>query len=301
MANLSSSYTGEELGRMDKVRKSGVTRGRFQKEATVGEIVRLEVPGPIPNNPPIPGPWAMVFSDEFLSPVSGTVDPKLWNVLDNSNYGDNPHKTLHRYMARNVVVSDGTCKLICRPEEIGGEPYTSGAISTRAEGSKLQTFAINGRHYSELRMRVSPGGGAWPAFWYRGAAGGSGWPAYGELDVVELYGPNPLVPESNYHYTGGNAGAGHHQFSTPYHDWHTYGVLVAPNERRIQWWYDGKMVRDYTAVAPGAVSGLSEAHTFLINLAIGGAGPTQWHGWNGTWKTGELPLTMELDYVRAWR
>lgn len=298
MANLSSSYTGDELGRMDKVRQPD-SRGKFQKTATIAEIVKRETAGPIPNNPPLPGNWRLIFADDFTVAVDGTVDPKLWNVLDNTPYGDPPHGTLHRYMKGNVVVSDGTCKLIAKMETVGGKPFTSGAISTRREGDKLQTFSMGPGTYQEVRMRVSPGGGSWPAYWLRGATGGSSWPAYGEVDIVELYGPAPLVAESNFHKTGGSAGAGHHTLSTPMSQWHTYGLYL--NINGLQWYYDGKLVREYRAVTPGDFSALKEYHTILLNLAIGGAGPTQWHGWNEKWATGELPLTMELDYVRVWQ
>lgn len=307
MVDVTSRYNSAETSGLDTARAKQPARSRVQFQKDCALLIASWInnpappppPPPPPNTPPIPGLWTMIFSDEFTAPVNGTVDPKLWNVLDNTPYGDPPHGTLHRYMAKNVVVSDGTCKLIAKPEAIGGKTFSSGAISTRSENGKPQTFAMGLRTYQECRMRVSPGGGAWPAYWLRGAQGGSGWPAYGEVDIVELYGPALKVAESNFHKTGGNITAGHHALLTPYSEWHTYGLYL--NADRLQWWYDGKMVREYKAVTSSDFSALQEMHTILLNLAIGGAGPTTWHGWDGKWKEGELPLTMELDYVRVWK
>lgn len=260
-------------------------------------VTYATTPPPPPTTPQPPAAvtggaiWKLIFGDDF---AGIGVDPSKWNVQDNSTFGSSNNE-LERYMKANTVVKDGTLRLIAKAEDTaGGYHYTSGMVTTRAQGGTEKFKFLHG--YAEVRMRLGKGGGLWPAFWLVGAQGGPSWPAYGEVDVVEIYGSDSSI-ESNFHKAGGNIGAGHHAIGSP-QDWHTYGIRWEGN--RLQWVYDGKVVRTYVAANAADIAALGYEHTMILNLAVGGA-PEKWHGWDRTWAPGELPATLEVDYVRVWQ
>lgn len=295
MTNVSSSYTDSELANLKAAAKiQMVSPGRLQKVSTMAEVERIlgTVVPPAPNNPPFPGAYTMILGEDFTSDLSH------WNVLNNSTYGSGNNEE-QRYMTDNVELVNGVCRLVGKQEvTAGGYQYTSGMITTRAMEGKPEKFSFL-RGYAEIRARFPKGGGYWPAFWLVGATGAPPWPAYGEVDIVEWYGTVPTVAESNFHKTGGNIGAGHHTLSPDGTNWHTYGINWMAD--RLEWWYDGKLVRTYIAMTDADRSALGYKHTIHINLAIGGNGPRLYHGWKGDWKDGEIPGAYEIDYVRVWQ
>jgi beta-glucanase (GH16 family) len=278
--------------------------------------------------------WTPIWADDFNG---SSVDTSKWNVADNSNFGSGNNED-QCYLAGNTTVSGGTLRMVGRRQTVtgcgtnpdgGGSYYfTSGMVTTRAQGGAMKMKYRQG--YAEVRMRVPRGNLYWPAFWLVGAGDGSspGWPAYGEIDVTEIYGSRPDVSESNFHRTGGNIGSRNHNVTnlassstgvnvnppSPFvaggtNAWHTYGVNWTTN--RIDWIIDGVKVRTYNASGNADLTALAYEHSIILNLAMGGSGPSYPdHGYTG--KEGasgytngnlvaDLPGTMEVDYVRVWQ
>ncbi len=224
--------------------------------------------------------------------------------------------------------------------------WTSGMVSTSGKEGPLKYSFTQG--YAEAKMKVPVGNAYWPAFWLVGtgvAGQDPGWPAYGEFDVMETYGSIPDVTTGTIHY----ACPGHCQTRPNFYnlalrdygtkgttspnigvtnDWHTYGLLWT--DTRITWYVDGKSFLYFERAdntihkvdANGnSISSQSHAapttdfwsipHSFRLNLAIGGSGPTYW-GYNGRESStsssyddgnlaGTVPGTLQVDYVRVWQ
>lgn len=233
-------------------------------------------PEPTPEPAPAPTPEReLIFADEF----GGTaLDTSKWS----SGYPwTNPDGNYNRstgeqqvYLPRNIVVSDGTVKLIAKRESVNGRPYTSGMISSdpRNGAGFLHTYG-----YIEARIKVPGGKGMWPAFW--NLPWPVKWPP--EIDIVEVLGDECIAefhlhPEANY------------QGTNVCDTWHTYAVDWRPG--KVVWYLDGvERYREEGDHAP------SQPMYLLLNLAVGGT-------WPGSPDISTpFPGVMEIDYVRVYR
>lgn len=236
-----------------------------------GEAVPAE-----PEPEPAPTPEReLIFADEF----GGTaLDTSKWS----SGYPwTNPDGNYNRstgeqqvYLPRNIVVSDGTVKLIAKRESVNGRPYTSGMISSDPRNGTgfLHTYG-----YIEARIKVPGGKGMWPAFW--NLPWPVKWPP--EIDIVEVLGDECMAefhlhPEANY------------QGTNVCDTWHTYAVDWRPG--KVVWYLDGvERYREEGDHAP------NQPMYLLLNLAVGGT-------WPGSPDISTpFPGVMEIDYVRVYR
>ncbi len=238
-----------------------------------GEAVPTE-PEPEPEPTPTPG-QELIFADEF----SGTaLDASKWS----SGYPwTNPDGNYNRstgeqqvYLPRNIVVSDGTAKLIAKRESVNGRPYTSGMISSDPRNGKgfLHTYG-----YIEARIKVPGGKGMWPAFW--NLPWPIAWPP--EIDIVEVLG-DECVAEFHLHPNA------NYQGINVCDTWHTYAVDWRPG--KIVWYLDGvERYREEGDHVP------SQPMYLLLNLAVGGS-------WPGSPDSSTpFPGVMEIDYVRVYQ
>lgn len=126
------------------------------------------------------------------------------------------------YMPNNLVVSDGTLKIVSKIENVvgqggapymsyessdginraaprtalpaGSRPFSSGMINTREGGQQLH-FPLFSRF--ELRGRIPHGQGLLPAFWLRRRRGA----AWGEVDIMEYFGNyRPGYTKNSLHF-----------------------------------------------------------------------------------------------------
>lgn len=302
---ISSSYGMEDRGQLARIDAairaqrppevsqlepiSRQERAKFQHDATLAAAPKLPPVSVPPSEPvpPIAGPWHLAWSDEFDGDLS------KWNVLDNSTYGDGNNE-IQTYMRANVGVANGALMLVA------GIGPKSGFVTTRAQGGPQKFSYKHG--YCEARIKCPSGSLYWPAFWLVGGVGAPrGWASYGEFDVMEAYGPRPKAAESNYHYGlepgNKNIGGTAHNLDPDNTNWHTYGLNWTAE--RLEWWYDGVLVRSYVPVSGPALDALQYEHSFILNLALGGDGPKGYG-----WKPGDLsglPGIMEIGYVRVWQ
>jgi beta-glucanase (GH16 family) len=147
--------------------------------------------------------------------------------------------------------------------------------------------------YFEMRAKLPPGEGVWPAFWLIGVERqGPNPKATAEIDIVEYYGRDPGAYSSSVHVwpidksikkftqtekTQVEPGA-------LSQDFHLYGASVDPD--KIRFYLDRKEV--WSIDTP-------EQHKqpmyLLVNLALGAGWPTE---------NTPNPSVMKVDYVRAY-
>ncbi len=230
--------------------------------------------------------WNRVFDDEF----NGTsIDTSQWNVQDHSTFGSSNDEQ-ECYMASNANEGGGSLNLIAAAGGAGcpGYSVSSGMVTQRAQGGPQHFSFTHG--YIEARIKVAPfGPAAWPAFWLVGAQGSPSWPDYGEMDIAEMYGPNPTTAEPNYHDSSGTRGNVLADVG-PIAGWHTYALNWT--DSGLTWFYDGRSVSHINATN-------DIAHSVILNYAIGGDGPS-YAGFSGS-VSSSLPSTMSVDYVRIWQ
>jgi beta-glucanase (GH16 family) len=245
-----------------------------------------------PTRPPaVTGTWRLTFADDF-----DRLDASKWNFRDNTFMHTNRVENVFR--AANVSVRDGRLRLLARREADG--TITSGLVMTSSVIGGNVTFTF-GRGYLETRARFPAANGAWPAIWlnYPGDGTTPGWPAGGEIDLAELYGNRPTVSYSNLHWAEDGRHAQSGNLAHPIgaiNRWHTYGLAVSPS--RVDFFYDGALVRSVAADTIGKRLALGYRHSIILNLAVGGNG-AQDKGYQPG--TARLPFAAEFDYVRVWQ
>jgi beta-glucanase (GH16 family) len=232
----------------------------------------------------------VLFADEFEGP---TLNLKKWyrcypDADETVGCSNNPGQELEWYQPGNVIVSDGFLHLVAREQETKPKfPYTSGLIST---GGRLKPLFAFKYGYMEMRAKLPPGKGMWPAFWALPADGT--WPP--EIDVVEGQGETSSIDYLSVHWrdertedkedetkydTGTDLSTG----------FHTYGLDWESNT--ITWYFDRHPVKTFskTALIP------HKPMYVIVNLAVGG-----WISFPDR-NTTHFPAEMLVDYVRVWR
>lgn len=249
-------------------------------------------PAPTPTQPPAPAPtatpppstqpmpvgvsgsWKLIFDDEFNG---SSLDGSKW--ITGFPWGQTSTTTpLLYYRPENVVVSNGTVKLIAKKESYQGKTYTSGIITTSGKFTHKYGFM-------EARLKVPAGQGLWPAFWNLPPDGK--WPP--EIDMMEILGNAPSTVHLHYHYgSGSDFGTSYTgpNFSTGFH---TFAVDWEPDA--ITWYVDGVQRNKFTNTSAIA----AEQMYLLLNLQVGGSWPGDPNS------STPFPSQYEIDYVRVWQ
>lgn len=236
----------------------------------------------VPINPIKPGPvYSLVWSDEF---DGAALDTTKW-VFENRNPGVNNEKEY--YLPDNVTISNGNLVLTAKKETFGGQPYTSGKITTFGKFTQLY-----GR--IEARIKLPAGQGTWPAFWMLGANINTiSWPACGEIDIMEQVNTDNVIYGTMHWDNNGHASYSHNTIATAT-DYHVYAVEWDTNE--IRWYVDNTLYQ--TGNIAGNVNATGAFHLpffIILNLAMGGDFP------GPTVNESLLPESMYVDYVRVYK
>jgi beta-glucanase (GH16 family) len=216
-----------------------------------------------------------LLDDEF----SGKTDSppgRDWHYnLGSTGYGPSQLQDYTRFSA----YQDGHGHLVIAVTRAGGSYYSARLVSD-ASFTEGDTLAA--------RIRLPAQVGFWPAWWLLG----DHWPAGGEVDMVEDYGNatvqttvhTPSGPETMYSMAAQLSGSA---------GWHTWEV--AWTAAGFTFSRDGQA---YLTVTPGEMRNWGynsgAAMHMVLNVAVGGIAGTPS-------PSAKFPVTMEVDWVRAWR
>ncbi len=251
------------------------------------------------NNDPIPtADYELVWSDEF---DGDSIDPNKWSS-ETGSHGWGNHEWQNYTDGQNVVVSDGTLKIIAKKTGAGQKAgdYTSARLNS------VPAF-VYGRYEIRAKIPAHIGKGNWPAIWMLGESlrdKTMGWPLCGEIDIMEYVSMDPnnvhfnLHTKANNHSIGTNISSGPVKLETIEEEFHNYGVLWS--EDKIQIYLDDVSNVQLTLDRPKQVKQetwpFDKPHYFLLNVAVGG----DWGGQQGV-DDKIFPATMEIDYVRVYQ
>lgn len=253
-------------------------------------------------DPPKPFPGGsekftkLVWSDEFDK--DGLPNPEKWGY----ERGYVRNQELQYYtVARqeNAEVKDGNLIITARRDnaEIDGakREITSASLITRGKGDWQ-----HGR--IEVRAKVPPGLGTWPAVWMMPSNSKyGGWPKGGEIDILEYVGFEPKKVHFNlhtdkYNHTKGTGRGTSVTLEKPVdEEFHVYAVEWF--EDHMDWYFDDKKVFSVKDEGTGWQAWPFDQKFYLIlNFAFGGA----WGAQKGV-NRDLLPLEYRIDYVRVFQ
>ncbi|MEO9210588.1 MAG: family 16 glycosylhydrolase [Ginsengibacter sp.] len=226
----------------------------------------------------------LVWSDEF--DVNGPPNPLKWDYdLGAGGWGN---AELEYYTSRtdNVIVSNGTLKIIAKKEDYNGSPYTSARMVSKGKFS----FKY-GR--VEVSAKLPVGIGTWPAIWMLGSNfSTAGWPQCGEIDFMEARGSEPNKIFGTLHYpghSGGNADGSTTTISNASTEFHKYTLDWTATS--IQIYVDGHL---YHTVANSGSLPFNQNFFFIMNVAMGGS-------FAGAIDPAYTSSQLEVDYIRVYQ
>lgn len=247
--------------------------------------------------------WQLVWHDEFNT--DGPPDPANWDF----EHGFVRNHELQWYQPENAFCTNGLLVIEARRGHQRNPNYVPGSHDwrTRREWIDYTSASIISRRLREfkygkfeMRARIDPRPGSWPAFWTLGATPGIRWPACGEVDIMEYYAGTVLA---NFGYSldgktkwlarkkpaselGGDA------WSNEFHIW-----TMEWNEKKIDLRLDGKLMNHlHLTAADHADHGnpFRRPVYFILNQAIGG-------DCGGDPSQTKFPIRFEVDWVRVYQ
>jgi beta-glucanase (GH16 family) len=227
---------------------------------------------------------SLVFSEEFDTP--GSPDPAKWGYdLGGGGWGNNE---LEYYTSRtdNVVISNGTLKIIAKKEDYNGSSYTSARMLTKDKFAFMYGKI-------EVRAKLPADKGTWPAIWMLGSdIATAPWPACGEIDIMEHVGNQLNKIFGTIHYpghSGANGVGGTTVISTATSDFHRYALVWSATS--IQFLVDD--VAYFTTPNTSAMP-FNQNFFLILNLAIGG-------DFGGAVDPAFSTAQLEIDYIRVYQ
>jgi beta-glucanase (GH16 family) len=263
----------------------------------LGALAALLVSAAAPQTPE--PAWKLVWSDEFDK--DGRPDHAKWTY----ETGFVRNQELQWYQPENAWCEKGMLIIEARRERKKNPNFQPDLRNwTNREYAEytsacLITKGIASWRYGrfEMRGRIDTRPGLWPAFWSLGVDGR--WPNNGEIDIMEYYRGTLLA---NLIWAGQPRTASFTKrkpiasfdpdWSSKFHVWR-----MDWDENRAVISVDGEVLNDSDlnqAANPDGKNGFRQAHSILLNLAIGGTA-------GGDPSTTEFPARFEVDYVRIYQ
>jgi beta-glucanase (GH16 family) len=227
---------------------------------------------------------SLVWSDEFDTP--GAPDPSKWTY--NTGAGGWGNNELEYYTSRssNVIVSNGTLKIIANKESYMGSAYTSARMLTQG----LYSFQY-GR--IDVMAKLPASMGTWPGIWMLGSDITTvPWPGCGEIDIMEQNGNAKNTIYGTLHYPtekNPNGDGGTTTLTTASTAFHKYSsIWTATN---IQLLVDDVVY--YTLPNDSSIP-FNQKFFIILNVAMGG-------NFGGTVDPAFTTDQMEIDYIRVYQ
>lgn len=257
---------------------------------TNGWFIILTAEPAVDPDQPDPEYSNLIWQDEF--DTDGAPDAANWNydIGRGDNGWGNGEAQYYTDRADNVIVENGSLKIMAKKENFEGAEYTSARLKT--QGKFDFTYGK-----VEIRAKLAGGGGTWPALWMLGANFETvGWPACGEIDIMEYVGNSPGSVQSAIHNTassGDTVNKGATSVSNETDEFHTYSVIWS--EEQISFYVDDERFYIYRPDVRDQANWPFDASQFLIfNVAMGGS-------LGGDIDPAFDSSTMEIDYVRVYQ
>lgn len=249
----------------------------------------------------------LVWADEFN--YTGLPDAKKWAYENGFVRNQEPQYYTTKRL-ENSRVEHGMLIIEARKEQYPNAAYQPGATIW----AKQQQFAAytsaslitQGKQEwkygrMEIRAKVPPGLGIWPAFWMLGYQHGSvKWPDCGEIDIMEFLGRDSSRVHGTVHYADTTKTYRHKSeepvVGKPADGFHIYAIDW--DENQIAFYYDDLkyFVFDYKKAAYPSGDIFKKKFYLLINLALGHPGT-----WAGPLNEQALPAKYYIDYVRVYQ
>ncbi|TWG99438.1 Beta-glucanase/Beta-glucan synthetase [Nocardioides sp. J9] len=239
------------------------------------------------------GTWECTFAEDF---DGDRLDPDTWTATqlvgsDDLCMVDHPStvSVADGRLRLSVVAADDTTPCPVRADGTRAS-YAGGWVTT--DGRWSQQY---GRFEARIRVQDADGPGLHEAFWlWPDTRYGADrpWPQSGEIDVMETYSHRPDLVIPFLHYAAGekpvNGVNTAWDCRTTRGEWHTYTLEWTAD--RLEVLVDGDSCLVNTEGAPAL------RKRFIIALTQSmGTGENAYDG------SVPLPVTMEVDWVRAWR
>lgn len=236
--------------------------------------------------------WKLTWSEEFN--YTGLPDSTKW-AYDTGGHGWGNNELQYYTVAspKNVEVSNGTLKINALKEEMQGNRFTSARLVTR--GKADFTYGK-----IEIRAKLPPGRGLWPAIWMLGNNINTvDWPECGEIDIMEHVGFEKdsvfgTVHTKSYNHVIGTQKTKKAFIKDPYSSFHVYSIEWTPE--KMDFLLDGKLFNHFANEHKTVSEWPFDFPFYLVlNIAIGG----NLGGMKGL-DENVFPATMEVDYVRVY-
>ena len=236
--------------------------------------------------------WKLSWSEEFN--YEGLPDSTKWGYdIGGHGWGNNELQYYTRASLKNAEVSKGSLKIKAIREKMADREYTSARLLTK--GKADFTYGK-----IEIRAKLPPGRGVWPAIWMLGNNINTvGWPESGEIDIMEHVGFEKdsvfgTIHTKSYNHIKGTQKGKKAFIADPYNSYHLYTLEWTPE--RMDFLLDNILYNHIenehktTAEWP-----FDSPFHLLINIAVGG----NLGGKKGI-DPAVFPATLEVDYVRVY-
>jgi beta-glucanase (GH16 family) len=285
--------------------------GYFAIATTLALFSALTVEGPAKAASKITT-YKLLWSDEFTGKKGATPNPKVWTP-ELGGLNSNGELEYYTKDAKNLAL-DGSGHLLITANRIADqseiaisndpaiERMLNACNACQFTSAKIKSAGKLMFQYGklEIRMKVPPGDGTWPAFWMLGSEllKGIPWPDSGEIDILETKGSLPNTAFGPIHGPGlaGGAGGGFGStFTSPTpltSGFHTYAIEWKKN--LIDFYVDDNLY--FTAAASDSSTGTwvyTQPFFMILNLAMGGE-------FTGDLDPAMTKAQMSIDYIRYY-
>ncbi len=233
------------------------------------------------------GKWSLVWEDDFKGKE---IDTTKWAKIprgksDWNNYMSD-YDELYAVRDGNLVLRGIQNTVL--PNDTA--PFLTGGVYTKGK----QTFGF-GR--LEIRAKLNPARGAWPAFWMLPQEGE--WPDGGEIDIMERLNYDKLIYQtvhSRYTQTDSlrlNPPASTIVGINP-DNYIVYALEKYPDS--LVFYVNDLRTKNYPRIATeheGQFPFADQEFYLLLDMQLGGS-------WVGSVSTAELPVELLIDWVRYY-